>query len=343
MSTSTVLNGKRKLTTDNQIPHPRKHLRIEIPSVIPTLTTSTSTATTSPSSLFSAASILRDEFITSSPTAITTKPALRNPPPIPGLYFTPTLEIPPELADSVVSFCMSTYFRSPDINQIMLFTRYSPHTKSSLPCILVDLLATLSVLLRPHIPDEIHTLLFPSTPTQARQVILNLYTPGEGISAHVDLLRRFGDGIIGVSLGSGCVMRFTKVPEGNQGCMREMGARTSVLDDDSSSTPQASSDRGEEEDERDVYNLYLPERSILVLSSDARYKWTHGIEKRKSDFVSYACTPTSPSPSPPKPPHSKGCWIDRGVRLSITFRWLLPGADIVGNDEDAESECESTL
>lgn len=25
-------------------------------------------------------------------------------------------------------------------------------------------------------------------------------------------------------------------------------------------------------------------------------------------------------------------WQERGVRVSVTFRWLLPGADIVGGD-----------
>ena len=29
--------------------------------------------------------------------------------------------------------------------------------------------------------------------------------------------------------------------------------------------------------------------------------------------------------------YHKGRWIGRDVRLSVTFRWLLPGADIVGD------------
>lgn len=205
----------------------------------------------------------------------------------------------------------------------MLFTRFSPQSTSSLPLVLLDLLDTVSGLLRSHIPDETYGLLFPKTPTQARQVIINLYTPGEGISPHVDLLKRFGDGIIGVSLGSGCVMRFAKASsaEGDGG-----PSRTSILDE---LQPHPNSIEEDTVEEGSLYDLYLPERSILVLSSDARYKWTHGIEKRKSDFVSHLC----PTPSSPE-----GRWLDRGIRLSVTFRWLLPGADVVGGDEESDSE-----
>jgi alkylated DNA repair dioxygenase AlkB len=32
--------------------------------------------------------------------------------------------------------------------------------------------------------------------------------------------------------------------------------------------------------------LYLPPRSLLVLSGEARYLWSHGIAARKSDMVS---------------------------------------------------------
>ena len=31
---------------------------------------------------------------------------------------------------------------------------------------------------------------------------------------------------------------------------------------------------------------YLPERSIIALSREARYDWTHGIDKKKRDYVS---------------------------------------------------------
>ncbi|KAJ7682939.1 hypothetical protein B0H17DRAFT_860928, partial [Mycena rosella] len=198
--------------------------------------------------------------------------ALLDAPPIPGLFFLPSLLIPHELADQVTQFCMSHYFAQPGVNQIMLFGVAAASgcaPSSGLPPLLSALLSTISTLLAPALPPAVHALLFPAAPTRARQAILNLYRPGEGITPHVDLPARFGDGIVGVSLGSG-----------------EAGA--------------------------EPVRLFLPARSVLVLSGAARYEWTHGIEERMADRVAGAGV------------------VERGVRLSITFRWLLPGADVVG-------------
>ncbi|KAF7373389.1 hypothetical protein MSAN_00548500 [Mycena sanguinolenta] len=235
----------------------------------------------SPDSLF-------DEI---SPAATSSLPAMLHAPPIPGLFFTPSLLLPVQLADDVTHFCLDNYFNRPGVNQIMLFGVASSSNAgaplSGLPPVLTTLLSTVSSLLEPTLPPEIHALLFPPNPTRARQAILNLYHPGEGIIPHVDLLRRFGDGIVGVSFGSSCVMEF---------------ARVDKAADDAAAPLQ----------------LFLPERSIIVLSGDARYAWTHGIEKRTADLVADAGV------------HRV---VQRGVRLSITFRWLLPGADVVGQDD----------
>lgn len=201
-------------------------------------------------------------------------------PPIPGFFFCPNL-IPYDLADHVFDNCLRTYFSSPNVDQVMLFGLASSKS-SCLPLFLQELLGELDPLLRPLLPPEIHRILFKNE--GARQAIINLYEPGEGITPHVDLLRRFGDGIIGVSLGSSCAMQF-------QPC--------------SDSTAPARS-----------YNLYLPARSVIVLTGDARYEWTHGIEARTCDRV-----------------EGEPTYVDRGVRVSVTFRWLLPGANIVGKDE----------
>ncbi|KAJ7147352.1 hypothetical protein C8R46DRAFT_1180236 [Mycena filopes] len=184
-------------------------------------------------------------------------PALLDAPPIPGLFFAPSLLLPLELADQITHFCLKHYFNRPGVNQIMLFG--------------------------PSLPPGIHALLFPRTPTHARQAILNLYHAGEGITPHVDLLGRFGDGIVGISLGSSCAMDFARVDEAG-GDVRPT-------------------------------KLFLPERTMIVLSGDARYAWTHGIEKRVNDLVADA---------------DGFRIVERGVRLSITFRWLLPSEDVVG-------------
>ncbi|KAF7326869.1 Fe2og oxygenase family oxidoreductase [Mycena venus] len=172
-----------------------------------------STDEDSPNSLFDDGS----PSSASSGSIVTMAPAMLYAPPIPGLYFTPSLLLPQELADEVTHFCLENYFNKPGVNQIMLFGVASSSTTvaplSGLPPVLVTLLSTMSSLLEPSLPPEIHSLLFPRTPTRARQAILNLYRPGEGIIPHVDLLRRFGDGIVGASFQSSCVMEFARVEE----------------------------------------------------------------------------------------------------------------------------------
>ncbi|KAK7268678.1 hypothetical protein RIF29_21384 [Crotalaria pallida] len=76
------------------------------------------------------------------------------------------------------------------------------------------------------------------------QMIVNMYQPGEGICAHVDLLR-FEDGIAIVSLESSCVMNFTSV------------------DNELVSVP-----------------VLLNPGSLVVMSGEARYRWKHEINRR---------------------------------------------------------------
>ncbi|KAG1873624.1 hypothetical protein DFJ58DRAFT_713402 [Suillus subalutaceus] len=216
--------------------------------------------------------------------------AMRSAPPIPGL-FVPPIRLPLELANDIVQQCMSLYFDGRDINQIMLFGRttseHGENMGSGLPTFLITLLHRLAELLRDHLPEKVHEMLFPpkDAPPRARQAILNLYHPGEGISPHVDLLKRFDDGIIGCE-------------------EEELFGMAVPLD-------------------RNHWDLYLEERSVLVLSEDARYDWTHGINGKLRDFVDGGVD----GQEEPE-------WIERGTRLSITFRWLLPGADIVGEPGD---------
>ncbi|TCD64789.1 hypothetical protein EIP91_003626 [Steccherinum ochraceum] len=246
-------------------------------------------------------------------------PAIRIGPPIRGLHFHPTELLPQELVEMVMQKCITAYFQDGNVNQVMLFERadkigegHAPDTdtslNSTLPTFLTDLLATLSKLLRPTLPGQAHALLFPppSARTHARQVIINHYNPGEGITPHVDLLDRFGDGIIGVSMGSGCVMKFQKV-EYDDG-----------LDD-------------EGDDAAKDWEVYLPSGSMYVMTDEARHEWTHGIEKRREDWVEDEVASGSDLDGVGSAVTARGRWIPRSVRVSITFRWLLPGADVVGS------------
>ena len=213
--------------------------------------------------------------------------AWRTTPPVPGLHYDlDHLRIPFELGAALLdSIEEQGYFRNGS-NQVMLFGRASSRS-GGLPSFLNKLLEELAGILRPHVSPSTYNLLFPSGSNQSRQAILNRYEPGEGITPHVDLLKRFGDGIIGVSLGAGCAMDFKEIDSGAH------------------------------------WSVWLPPLSVIVLEGDARYRWTHGIEHVRKDWVSKGGS------------NDEGEWIDRGLRTSITLRWFLPGADIVGGaDED---------
>ncbi|XP_012864928.1 PREDICTED: alkylated DNA repair protein alkB homolog 8 [Dipodomys ordii] len=80
------------------------------------------------------------------------------------------------------------------------------------------------------------------------QLTVNQYEPGHGIPAHIDTHSAFEDEIVSLSLGSEIVMDF-KHPDG-------------VL-----------------------VQVMLPRRSLLVMTGESRYLWTHGITPRKFDTV----------------------------------------------------------
>ncbi|XP_043928540.1 alkylated DNA repair protein alkB homolog 8 [Protopterus annectens] len=80
------------------------------------------------------------------------------------------------------------------------------------------------------------------------QLTINQYEPGQGIPPHIDTHSAFEDGIISLSLGSQTVMDF-KHPDGR--CVAVM----------------------------------LPRRSLLVMTGESRFLWSHGITPRKLDVV----------------------------------------------------------
>ncbi len=106
---------------------------------------------------------------------------------------------------------------------------------------------------------------FPAVPDQA---IVNEYLPGQGISAHIDCVPCFADTIASLSLGSPAVMQFAN--------------------------PQTSAKR----------DILLKERSLIILSGEARYEWTHSIPARKADIVN-------------------SLKINRDRRVSLTFRNII--------------------
>ncbi|MEM9968750.1 MAG: alpha-ketoglutarate-dependent dioxygenase AlkB [Pseudomonadota bacterium] len=81
------------------------------------------------------------------------------------------------------------------------------------------------------------------------QAIVNEYEPGQGIADHVDCLPCFGARIVSLSLLGSCEMRFLQI--GGRG----------------------------------RHAIFLKPGSMLLLSGDARFRWKHGIPKRKSDLI----------------------------------------------------------
>ena len=83
---------------------------------------------------------------------------------------------------------------------------------------------------------------------QPDQVIINEYSPGQGIRPHKDR-NYFDNQICGINLGSGCVMKFIQLKGG------------------------------------DVVDVEIPRRSLYVMQDEARYKYNHAIPPRKKDTI----------------------------------------------------------
>lgn len=84
------------------------------------------------------------------------------------------------------------------------------------------------------------------------QLTVNRYEPGHGIPAHCDTHSCFVDPIISLSLNAAIVMEFKSLN----------GDHKSIL---------------------------LPRRSLLIMSGESRYRWTHGIVPKMSDIVRSKC------------------------------------------------------
>ena len=80
------------------------------------------------------------------------------------------------------------------------------------------------------------------------QVIINEYSPGQGISEHIDCAPCFAESIVSVSLLSDVVMKFQN---------RHSLIKKEVL---------------------------LERGSIVIISGESRYDWYHSIAARKNDF-----------------------------------------------------------
>jgi len=110
------------------------------------------------------------------------------------------------------------------------------------------------------------------------QLTVNRYLPGQGIPSHTDSHSCCTETLLSLSLQSGVVMDF-RGPNGEQ------------------------------------VPLWLPPRSLLVLTGPARYCWKHGITPRHCDTVPGEILQ-----------HGDGLTLaQRDTRVSLTFRKTIPG------------------
>ncbi|XP_009108113.1 alkylated DNA repair protein ALKBH8 homolog isoform X1 [Brassica rapa] len=101
------------------------------------------------------------------------------------------------------------------------------------------------------------------------QLTVNEYPCGVGLSPHIDTHSAFEDCIFSLSLGGPCIMEFRRY---------------------SASTWKAASTTTDDDEKQDSSTcikkaLYLPPRSMLLLSGEARYAWNHYIPHHKIDKV----------------------------------------------------------
>ncbi|KAI8068263.1 hypothetical protein BC940DRAFT_299551 [Gongronella butleri] len=106
-------------------------------------------------------------------------------------------------------------------------------------------------------------------PNAPNHLLVNEYKPGQGIMPHTDAPALFGPSILSLSLQSPCLMTFKHVDTG------------------------ASVD------------IYLPRRSLVVMTEEARYRYKHSIAK---DLVEKRVD---------------GTVFERETRISFTFREII--------------------
>ena len=134
------------------------------------------------------------------------------------------------------------------------------------------------------------------------QLTVNEYPAGVGLAPHVDTHSAFGPAILSVSLAGGAAFEFrllktTEADEEDGDVVEEEGEEE--WGEDPSPTfraaPPAVARRAA---------IYLPPRSLLVLSGEARYRWQHYVPHRRRDRVAGEAAPR------PREPR----------RVSFTFR-----------------------
>ncbi|KAL3613810.1 Alkylated DNA repair protein alkB 8 [Castilleja foliolosa] len=104
------------------------------------------------------------------------------------------------------------------------------------------------------------------------QLTVNEYAPGVGLSPHIDTHSAFEGLIFSLSLAGPCIMEFRKYTTGvwKEEIVSGSDVDKQIFEKDSNFIRKA---------------IYLPPRSMLLLSGEARYAWHHYIPHHKVDKV----------------------------------------------------------
>jgi len=113
------------------------------------------------------------------------------------------------------------------------------------PDYLDDVMDSIQALEIPHTGGKVtaHPL-EPERQVEFDQIIVNAYNKTQGIHPHVDRTHCFGPIIVGLSLGDSATLTFSRRSEWG---------------------PQ-------------IHQVFLPRRSVYIMTRDARYLWRHGLD-----------------------------------------------------------------
>ncbi|PPD69670.1 hypothetical protein GOBAR_DD33449 [Gossypium barbadense] len=104
------------------------------------------------------------------------------------------------------------------------------------------------------------------------QLTVNEYPPGVGLSPHIDTHSAFEGLIFSLSLAGPCIMEFRRYTAGS------WAPKTASISDTEVENPNSCSEVSRKA-------IYLPPRSMLLLSGEARCAWHHYIPHHKIDKV----------------------------------------------------------
>lgn len=147
--------------------------------------------------------------------------------------------------------------------------------------------------------------------------VIDLHKEGD-IHAHVDSVRFSGDCVAGLSLLSNSIMRLQRPAVSTTGGGQDGEEEESDKgDNDSSSTDM--DDRQQHQHQHDYIDMYLPRRSLYVMTGMSRYEYTHELLPCGS-VVGGCPRGNSDDDNSDSDNENNTIVVERARRLSIIFR-----------------------